>query len=123
MQALDEDGNAVGCVGGTEVGSLSRPFLYDASTGAVVLLPPEDRGACAIGLGGGTIAIQGEQSAYRFAGGTLDHLGSLGGDSVMASDVNDSGWIVGTATLPDGRLHPFLHDGVTSTIWERPWRM
>lgn len=113
VQALDEDGNAVGCVGGTEVGSLSRPFLYDASTGAVVLLPPEDRGACAIGLGGGTIAIQGEQSAYRFAGGTLDHLGSLGGDSVMASDVNDSGWIVGTATLPDGRPHPFLHDGVT----------
>lgn len=45
------------------------------------------------------------------ASGHFRELGTLGGAKSSALDLNDAGRVVGSASLPDGRLHAFLSDG------------
>jgi probable HAF family extracellular repeat protein len=47
-------------------------------------------------------------SARAVAAPQMTDLGTLGGNSSVANDVNESGQIVGAATLPNGETHAFL---------------
>lgn len=112
VAGLDAAGNAAGHAWFLD--GRVRPFRYDAASGTVSLLPPEGP-AHAVGIGGGAVAIQGEGATvqesrvYRWAGGTLTDIGSIGEGSFVR-DMNEAGHILGSAFV-DGRLHPFLHDG------------
>lgn len=45
--------------------------------------------------------------AFLYSGGVMNDLGTLGGATSSATDINDSGAIVGYATTPVGREHAF----------------
>lgn len=48
---------------------------------------------------------------FMYDGTAITELGTLGGYTSSAADINAAGEIVGYAALPDGALHAFLHDG------------
>jgi probable HAF family extracellular repeat protein len=57
----------------------------------------------------------GPPRAWRWTGGTLEDLGTLGGGSSMAGGINDDGVVTGWATLPSDlkgseTRHAFLYD-------------
>jgi probable HAF family extracellular repeat protein len=58
---------------------------------------------------GSSQAADGEYHAFRFVDGEMTDLGTLGGKTSAASDINDHGYIVGRS---DGRggMHAFIHD-------------
>jgi probable HAF family extracellular repeat protein len=59
-----------------------------------------------------TSGILTSSHAYVFKGGVKD-LGALGGRSSSALDVNDSGYVVGTAEDDTGKAVAFLYNGKT----------
>lgn len=61
-----------------------------------------------------TVGILTSSKAYLFGKGAKE-IGSLGGRSSSALDVNDSGVIVGTAEDDTGKASPFIYNGKTMT--------
>jgi probable HAF family extracellular repeat protein len=53
----------------------------------------------------------GAMRGFMYDGLTLTELGTLGGYTSNAVDINAAGEIVGYAALPDGALHAFLYNG------------
>ncbi len=54
---------------------------------------------------------------FLYSHGVMTNLGSIGGHSGAALDINDKGWIVGEADSPQGDLDAFLYrDGVMRNV-------
>lgn len=65
-------------------------------------------------------AIDGDGSelelGYLWQDGHLTPLGTLGGRSCTPSDLNELGEVVGSSTLPNGRVHPFYFSTATGLV-------
>lgn len=55
-----------------------------------------------------SIVARDAQGVVQF---TLTDLGTLGGDESLATDINKSGQVVGSAQTTDGQFHAFLYSG------------
>lgn len=53
--------------------------------------------------------------AFRWFNGTLQDLGTLGGNYSRGHGVNNAGWVVGEARNKQGQVRAFLHDGTRMT--------
>jgi probable HAF family extracellular repeat protein len=53
--------------------------------------------------------------AFIVSGGSATNLGTLGGLSATAKDINNHGVVVGDSTLPDNTVHAFVHRNGTMT--------
>jgi len=58
----------------------------------------------------GDIVGQSSSRAFLFRDGSTRDLGTLGGTFSVASDINESGTIVGNAGLPNGLGHAFVYE-------------
>jgi probable HAF family extracellular repeat protein len=63
----------------------------------------------------GAIAVGGISRAQAFKLYTITNLGDFGGEYTYASDINDSGEIVGNSTTADGNSHAFRWQNGTIT--------
>jgi uncharacterized repeat protein (TIGR02543 family) len=85
-------------------------------------------GAFAINNGGhvvGTWSVRGEPNVphafLRWSNGVVTQLGTFGGNTAAAWDINDSNQVVGRASTPDGAGHAFLwQNGVMSNLGALP---
>jgi probable HAF family extracellular repeat protein len=96
--------NNVGEVVGTYSDGSSRSYRWTSADGMVLLRPPSAFGDEAIGIndegqivGWGEPAAGGDNQAYVWTDGVFAELGTLGGASSVAMDVNESGQVVGRA--------------------------
>lgn len=62
--------------------------------------------------------VVGESSgkAFRYSGGTMLDLGTLGGTSAVAYGINNSGVVVGASTVMSGASHAFSWNGVQQDL-------
>ncbi len=120
------DVNDHGVVVGWSSGQMSFEMAFRWESGGVMTALPALKdsdfpGASASAINNHNVIVghsngitYGIQHAVMWdASGDIHALGSLGGHSSWAYDINDAGVIVGEALLPDGSRHAFIHrDGV-----------
>lgn len=99
-----------------------RPFIYDtrASTGLLDLGTLGGNRALAKVINdagqvaGWSLDANGLMHAFRYSGGVMQDLGTLGGTGTSeAMDMNEAGMVVGDSTPERGIQHGFIHDGTT----------
>ncbi|MBL8177866.1 MAG: hypothetical protein JNK48_24520 [Bryobacterales bacterium] len=110
---------------GLTVGTLQDPFntfsgvVWNTLTGSPVALPVQTGNfteALAIndaGVMAGQVRGPGLQHAMRLAAGTVQDLGTLGGNSSIAYSISENGFIAGTSDISTGEFHAFFWDGST----------
>ena len=119
--ALDSEGRVVGRYSG----ETEQAFLDE--DGSPLLLAP-DLDAYAIGMNdAGQILIkelrpEGFHTLLAQTDGSLVDLGTLGGASTQATDMNESGQVVGWSQTNDGRYQAFLwENGAMTALAEPEW--
>ena len=113
---------------GTQYPSATELHAYRSSTGAIEQENTSAESINAAGtLAGGFLPLTGVDEGFHFhafidRNGVFEDLGTLGGDSAYARDINDFEKIVGgTTNDADGRLHAFLWDqGDVAPLAELP---
>ena len=111
--------NTAGQVVGTALDGdfTNRAFLKNPASAATVLDSTPHQASAAYGINAsgvivGAIHVDGPQQHAFLHDGTLRDLGTLGGDSSVATAINDSGMVVGRSNLEDGEgLHAFAYSG------------
>jgi probable HAF family extracellular repeat protein len=133
--APDVDSEATGINDADEVigtqGDGSSPWL-DTSEGLTTVLKLKDRsfrqGGTALGInnkgevvGASTVSAW---MAFLYSGGVMHELGTLGGESSVATALNESGTIVGSSEFAGGRaeaVHAFsYHEGTMTDLGTLP---
>ena len=120
--ALDDSGNVVGMLA-APTGNTAG-FAYSTVNGAVANLatfggPTSD----AVRIAGGRVAGVSSESTTVFRavllqlGGSIQDLGTLGGDTSTAFDINSAGTVVGAGKNADNQTRAFLYSPAQN-VWD-----
>lgn len=59
----------------------------------------------------GESSVNGAARAFLYSGGSIQNLGTLGGESSVARGINNAGIVVGTSALASGVMNAFFYSG------------
>jgi probable HAF family extracellular repeat protein len=111
-----EDGAPVALDSGRVLGNSAAkgPWIYDGSIR--YLMPGDARAPVAQGFNArgdvvGYFSAGGKRRAFVLSGGAISQPGTLGGDDSAATLINDSAFVAGDSTVPDGAHHGFVVSG------------
>ncbi len=118
---INEAGSVVGA--STDGFGKSRPFLWSKSEGMSNLPCPSDDGqAIDINNSGQVLVVASDQTSGRSASylwspdDTVTEIGTLGGQSTHAAEVNDQGQVIGTSETSFGIQNAFFWSRETGMI-------
>ncbi|MBR7839274.1 hypothetical protein KDL01_38795 [Actinospica durhamensis] len=93
-------------------GGLNATGLIDGVSSLAVTVPA---GSCPPKYGVRKPCVEHLEHAFRFSGGAMTDLGTLGGQDSAATAVNAAGTLVGSADTAAGYSHAFVEVGGTMT--------
>jgi probable HAF family extracellular repeat protein len=114
---INESGVVVGRAWPPGAPFVDVAYTYDTATGVFTFIGTDVSNAHAVNDDG---LVVGQEGAHAFLydpdTGVIEDIGTLGGFTSAAYDINDEGTIVGFAMLPTGATHAFAYDIATETM-------
>lgn len=112
--AAAQQAQPYGTANGTAGGSYTTYRVVNLSDSVLLAAAPDinARGQVAFAIGSG----DGRVTSYVYDTRAVQNIGTLGGNEVVAVDLNDAGTAVGYATTPSGVQHAFLWHGAIGIL-------